>query len=105
MSWVAGVDGCRAGWIVVLVDSDARSSRRPDAQLCSSFNEVLVLKPTPAIIALDMPIGLPDAPQPGSRICDRQARQHLGRLASSVFSPPDRNLLDATAYEQSGPAV
>jgi predicted RNase H-like nuclease len=51
-------------------------------------------------MAVDIPIGLLDAPQPGGRECDRQARRLLGRRASSVFTPPTRALLEATRYEQ-----
>lgn len=99
MSWVAGVDGCRAGWVVVLIQ------HTPDRQehhirLCTHFAEVLSLPPQPAVIAVDIPIGLVDTPQPGGRECDRQARRLLGRRASSVFTPPTRALLAATHYEQ-----
>jgi predicted RNase H-like nuclease len=101
MPWVAGVDGCRAGWIVVLLEQD----QAPDAslltvQLCASFAEVLALTPVPIVMAIDMPIGLLDAPQSGGRLCDRQARRLLGHRASSVFSPPSRLILDATHYAQ-----
>ena len=100
MPWVAGVDGCRAGWIVAFVQVHAQRFRRPDLRLCSQFDEVLQLHPTPAVIAIDIPIGLLAAPQPGGRDCDRQARQLLGRRASSVFSPPSRRILHATDYAQ-----
>ena len=96
MPWVAGVDGCRAGWIVALVQVQAQRFRRPDLRLCSQFDEVLQLHPTPAVIAIDIPIGLLAAPQPGGRDCDRQAPQLLGRRASSVCSPPSRRILHAT---------
>jgi predicted RNase H-like nuclease len=50
------------------------------------------------VIAIDIPIGLLDTPQAGGRTCDRQARQLLGRRASSVFSPSCRASLEATQY-------
>lgn len=97
VSWVAGVDGCRAGWVVVLLQHD---TWRLDVRLCTGFAEVLALRPAPVVMAVDIPIGLLEVPQPGGRSCDRQARHVLGRRASSVFSPPSRDLLDVTAYEQ-----
>jgi predicted RNase H-like nuclease len=69
-------------------------------RLCTHFDEVLSLSPRPAVIAVDIPIGLLDTLQPGGRECDRQARRLLGRRASSVFTPPIRALLEATRYEQ-----
>lgn len=98
---VAGVDGCRAGWIVVLVTLPAASSTALlDIRLCPTFEALLTLQPLPTVIAVDIPIGLLDTPQPGGRTCDRQARRLLGRRASSVFSPPCRAILEATQYAQ-----
>jgi predicted RNase H-like nuclease len=76
---IAGVDGCRAGWIVVLAQSDAQDAQQHQIRLCRSFAEVLCLEPAPAVIAVDMPIGLLGEPQPGGRECDRLARRLLGR--------------------------
>lgn len=99
--WGAGVDGCRAGWMVV---SAAWTSRQQatflEVHLCAAFTEVLALHPAPTALGVDMPIGLLDTPQPGGRPCDRQARRLLGRRASSIFSPPSRLVLDATHYAQ-----
>jgi predicted RNase H-like nuclease len=99
MSWVAGIDGCRAGWIVVLLRRTQRTWTH-QVTLCPKFADILALDPMPAVIAIDMPIGLLDQPQPGGRACDRQARQLLGRRASSIFTPPTRPMLQATRYEQ-----
>jgi predicted RNase H-like nuclease len=100
MSWVAGVDGCRAGWVVVLSSHRMRVIQDHHVRLCASFAEVLSLSPTPTVMAIDIPIGLLDAPEPGGRECDRRARRLLGRRASSVFTPPTRAMLEATRYEQ-----
>jgi predicted RNase H-like nuclease len=99
MSWVAGIDGCRAGWIVVLLRR-TQSTWTHQVILCPKFVDILSLDPTPAVIAIDIPIGLLDKPQPGGRACDRQARQLLGHRASSIFTPPTRPMLKATRYEQ-----
>ena len=97
---LAGVDGCRAGWVVVVARLDAQGAQEHQVRLCASFADVLGLEPAPAVIAVDMPIGLLVEPQPGGRDCDRLARRLLGRRASSVFTPPTRQLLEAVSYEQ-----
>jgi predicted RNase H-like nuclease len=83
---VAGVDGCRAGWIVV---RDRRATVHPD------FAAVLAALPDDAVVALDMPIGLIDEHEPGGRDVDRAARVQLGPKRSSVFSAPPRCALGA----------
>lgn len=52
----------------------------------------------PSLLALDIPIGLPEI---GSRACDLQARKLLGRgRASSVFPAPIRPLLAASSHRE-----
>ncbi|MGM0576115.1 MAG: DUF429 domain-containing protein [Myxococcota bacterium] len=97
--WVAGVDGCRGGWIVVLRRLGDARGRRHRALLCETFEEVVALEPRPDVVAVDMPIGLLDAPRPGGRECDRLARRLLGPRAPSVFTPPSRAVLDATSFD------
>lgn len=49
-------------------------------------------------VLIDIPIGLPDS-GPDGRLCDREARQLLGRgRAASVFSAPARRTLAAASY-------
>lgn len=98
--WVAGVDGCPAGWAVVLVEEQGHQPRLPGAQLCTKFEEVLALFPALTVIAVDIPIGLLDQPQRGGRVCDQQARRLLGRpRRSSVFSPPSRSQFGAKNFD------
>jgi predicted RNase H-like nuclease len=97
---IAGVDGCRAGWVVILAHPLARNAHAHQVTICTRFDEVLALLPTSAVCAVDIPIGLLEEWQPGGRDCDRCARRLLGRRASSVFTPPIRPLLDATHYDQ-----
>ncbi len=99
-AWVAGIDGCRAGWIVALAQVQGTALGSHRFILCSDFNEVLHLDPAPIVIAVDMPIGLLAQPEPGGRLCDRAARRLLGRRSSSVFSPPSRLIIDATHYDE-----
>ena len=94
--WVAGVDGCRGGWIVALVNgsSDVR------LRLCRTFQEVLDLDDSrPEVIAIDIPIGLLETPSRGGRICDQRARRELGPpRGSSVFTPPLRGFVTARSF-------
>ena len=87
--WVAGVDGCRAGWSVVLAGDEIR------ARVVATFADVLALPESPRVIAVDMPIGLPRVP---GRTCDALARALLPGRASTIFSPPARPALDAGDY-------
>ncbi len=100
--WLAGVDGCRDGWFVALTRFAGRgiTAKELRFRLCASFAEVLALPERPAIVAVDMPIGLPHEPKPGGRGCDRAARKLLGPRAASVFSPPTRAALKARSYRE-----
>ena len=97
---LAGVDGCRAGWLVVMAHPMAREAPEHQVTICARFDDVLALLPTSVVCAVDIPIGLLAERQPGGRDCDRGARRLLGRRASSVFTPPTRPLLEATHYAQ-----
>ncbi|WP_089718878.1 DUF429 domain-containing protein [Candidatus Entotheonella palauensis] len=99
--WLAGVDGCRSGWVVALARlAPNHRLHRLQFIVCPHFKAVLSLAPTPEIMAIDIPIGLLDSPQPGGRDCDQLARRLLRRRSSSVFSPPSRLVLPATHYDQ-----
>ena len=93
---VAGVDGCKAGWFVVLwnVDENTFAYRiAPDIWAVHAFAA------TAQVIAVDIPIGLLDHAVPGGRVCDTLARKMLGpKRASSVFPPPVRAALECAAY-------
>ena len=86
MAPVAGVDGCRAGWIVV---HDGCATVHRD------FATVLAGLPDDTVVAVDMPIGLIDEHEPGGRDVDRAARLELGPKRNSVFSAPPRCALGA----------
>ena len=85
---VAGVDGCPAGWLVVL-----RSLSNPataTVQILPTFSAVLAVDPAPTLIAIDIPIGLPDRARLGGRLADIEARKVLGPRAAAVFAVPAR---------------
>ncbi|MCU0867909.1 MAG: DUF429 domain-containing protein, partial [Planctomycetes bacterium] len=93
MDVVAGVDGCRSGWVIVERAVGGEVSVRVEPQI-----RRVLLDARLAVVGIDVPIGLLDAAEPGGRECDRRARALLGARASSVFSPPVRAVLGATDY-------
>jgi len=86
--WLAGVDGCRAGWLVALMPTGRPMELR--FELCTTFSDVLALAETPAVVAVDIPIGLPERAMRGGHACDIEARARLGERRSSVFAVPSR---------------
>ncbi len=96
MAWVAGVDGRRGGWVVVLRPLGSLEVR---GRLVERFREVLGLLERPSIVGVDIPIGLLDRAVKGGRECDREARRILGQpRGRSVFSPPVRGALTCKDY-------
>jgi predicted RNase H-like nuclease len=96
MSLVAGVDGCRGGWIVAVAEAKGGSHALLDARVFPTFKGMLAATAACAAVAVDIPIGLSgDCP----RAADRAARRFLGRLrSSSVFPAPLRCVLAAKDY-------
>lgn len=89
---IAGVDGCKAGWIAVICN-DAGTY----AQVFGSFAELLAAMPDDTVVAVDMPIGLPDFTTKGGRGPEALVRPLLGQRQSSVFSIPSRAAVHAEA--------
>jgi len=96
---VAGVDGCKNGWLVVVVQwyHGAELGR---AQVVATFQQVINITSSCHAVAVDMPIGLPDRIARGGRAADREARRllHASRR-SSVFPVPPRAVLDAGSFQ------
>lgn len=89
---VLGVDGYRKGWVAVALDpsGDVQVSTHP------SFSEVLSSQA--GVIAVDIPI---DPPGLGVRQADAGARAFVGgSRASSVFSTPPREALQARTFAE-----
>lgn len=93
---VAGVDGCRGGWLVVVRPLDDPGAAR--AFLAPTFRNVLAMTPSPRVIAVDMPIGLPERSGVGGRAADVAARARLGGRQSAVFSVPARSAVAQDDY-------
>lgn len=95
---VAGVDGCKAGWVAALWRGPATNV---SWTVCRAFDEVLDAAGPARIIAVDTPIGLLDTAERGGRVVDRAARRMLGPLRGmSVFSAPVRGVLSAGSYAE-----
>ena len=93
---VAGVDGCRTGWVVCRRDADGSldiSVVKTFAEACEGLS----------ILAVDMPIGLTDTPRPG-RACEGEARALMPGKASSVFPTPCRPALACTTHAEANAA-
>jgi predicted RNase H-like nuclease len=93
--WLAGVDGCRAGWVVALVRANGDDA---SVRVVKHFADILAAPERPAVIAIDMPIGLPDRTGTGGRAAENAVRPLLGARQSAVFSVPSRAALEETDY-------
>lgn len=91
---LAGADGCKTGWLCLL----AESTNAPlTAFIAPTFQTLVDRLPQGGILAVDIPIGIPDC---GPRQCDIEARRQLGPRRSSVFPAPIRAVLESPSYEQ-----
>ena len=88
-----GVDGARSGWIAVWwADTSLMHC------VYSSARSLVDAHRQARIMAVDIPIGLPDS---DGRRADTEARQFVGgHRASSVFSSPVRGILDVTSQPE-----
>jgi len=92
---VVGVDGCAAGWLVVVIMANQAWS----VGVYPDFEAIWQAHQTAQVILVDVPIGLSEN---GDRLCDREARRMLGpKRAVSVFHVPCRPAVYAETYEES----
>ena len=108
LAW--GVDGCKAGWFYVALDSTGEWC----CGLVGSLREIVDRADVRDRVFVDIPIGLPDKRRPEPRKCELEARRLLkqdqsGKLlppdkrrGSSVFPAPVRETLDAQNYQDVG---
>jgi predicted RNase H-like nuclease len=97
---IAGVDGCKGGWLVALA-SGWPCPAPPRLVLCEDFRTVLDVTAGCAAVAVDMPIGFSD--DTNERVCDKEARKHLtGKHSptSRVFRMPPRGALCASSWKE-----
>ena len=88
---VAGIDGCRAGWVMVRRNGDGSFD---SPRIAGKLADLPLADMDMAVI--DIPIGLPNK---GLRVCDLEARKLLGLRRSSVFTGARRPLLRKKCYE------
>ncbi len=88
---VVGVDGWRNGWVGITLTN----GRFREAWIAADASGVLEAAGAADVIAIDIPIGLSNT---GTRACDRQAKQRLGRQAARVFLTPPRPVLELEPY-------
>jgi predicted RNase H-like nuclease len=93
--WLAGVDGCSGGWIAAFVHPQGNSVQ---LRIVPDFADVLCAPEAPAVVAVDMPIGLPERSGLGGRAAENAVRPLLGARQSSVFSVPSRAAIYAEDY-------
>jgi predicted RNase H-like nuclease len=91
--WLAGVDGCRGGWIVAF--GRANGEIKP-ARVVSRFDEIASAPERPFIVAVDIPIGLPKQSPAKGRPAESLVRAKLGARKSSVFRIPSRSAVYAS---------
>jgi predicted RNase H-like nuclease len=95
-AWLAGVDGCKGGWLPVFVRADYSEVHvSPEVLTPCRFGDLLTEPRAPAIIAVDIPIGLPDRSEDKGRGPERVVRSLLEKRRSSVFRVPSRAAVDA----------
>jgi predicted RNase H-like nuclease len=89
---VAGVDGCRGGWVAFKVELPARATSVEVVDLSAWLQ---ARPPDLICLGIDIPIGLLN----GSRACDKAARKLLGQpRGTSVFAAPCRAALSAASH-------
>jgi predicted RNase H-like nuclease len=95
--WFAGVDGCRIGWVAVFWRP---TDGAVHVRIVPRFADVLAAPEAPGVIAVDIPIGLPERAGHGGRVAENAVRPLLGARQSSVFSVPSRAALEAEEYRE-----
>ena len=89
---VAGIDGCKAGWVMVRCDAEGHFGA---PQVGKALGDLDLTEKM--MVVIDIPIGLPNS---GRRACDSEARHKLERRRNSVFLDVRRPLLCKSSYEE-----
>ncbi|WAP54028.1 DUF429 domain-containing protein [Streptomyces sp. S465] len=89
---VVGVDACRTGWVAVALCAQGRFA---GADTAGGLSELLGRIPEAAVVAVDMPLGLPTSER---RAADGLAVAMVAPHRSRVFSVPPREVWEAADY-------
>jgi len=85
----------KTGWLCIIKDLESGTL---NSIIFKSAAELFVHTPTPAVYAIDIPIGMTDS---GSRQCGVQTRRLLGaRRGTSIFPAPIRPALNVATREK-----
>ncbi len=91
---VVGLDGTRKGWVAIVLDA----GRFARAHVFRDFAEALEVYPSPAIVGVDIPIGLQEGRE--YRGADVAAKEFIGARRSSVFFTAPREVFEASSYAE-----
>jgi predicted RNase H-like nuclease len=90
---VLGLAVTRSGWVGALLDPSGHGT--PHLLDGVTLEEVVGAAGDVTVVALDVPVGLPDE---GRRAADVQARKELGARASAVLTTPVREAVYAATF-------
>jgi predicted RNase H-like nuclease len=91
--YALGVDAYKGGWVALALGNGSVEG----CQLYGRISELIGDHPEAGVIAVDIPIGLPEK---GPRQADVEARWFVGPRRSSVFPTPSRAVLEASTYDE-----
>ncbi|QFG68270.1 DUF429 domain-containing protein [Ornithinimicrobium pratense] len=92
---VLGVDSTRNGWLGALLESSGHGT--PHLIAAASLQELLEKAGEVAVVAVTLPLGLPDQ---GRREADVQTRRFLGDQGSTVLTTPVRDAVYAISHSE-----
>ncbi|WP_131104253.1 DUF429 domain-containing protein [Ornithinimicrobium sufpigmenti] len=92
---VLGVDSTRSGWLGALLESGGHGT--PHLIAASSLQELLEKAGDVAVVAVTVPLGLPDE---GRREADVQTRRFLRDQGSTVLTTPVRDAVYAISHSE-----
>jgi predicted RNase H-like nuclease len=90
---VLGVDVWKGRWVAVILDQGRVAEVATDASFLALTRRFL----DATIVAVDIPIGLPER---GRRRADEMVRNFIGVRRSSVFFAPPRRVIEQATYGQ-----
>ncbi len=93
MTRVLGVDGCKGGWVGVVLDDEGE----PTAAVAKDISELVGFAGNIDVIGIDIPIHLNDD---SDRPCDTAARRALSPHGSRVFNAPVSAVLHCASYAE-----
>lgn len=94
---VAGLDGCRRGWVMVTVSVDHHGPSTVEGVTDLSAVITRLERGALGAAGIDIPVGLSER---GARRCDVEARKLIGPRRASVFPAPLRGVLGAHSYQE-----